>query len=71
VALKLDATGRPTGNLQPVLDDWAAKPSVRPQGAPTGITVDSEGRLWVVEDRNRTLLVVLRDGAVAASTAAR
>jgi len=71
VALKLDATGRPTGNLQPVLDDWAAKPSVRPQGAPTGITVDSEGRLWVVEDRNRTLLVVLRDGAAAASTAAR
>jgi hypothetical protein len=40
---------------------------VRPLGAPTGILVDSAGRLFVVEDRNRTLLMLTRDAARPAS----
>ena len=38
---------------------WNAAAGVRPLGAPTGITVDSAGRLWVVEDRNRTVLMLI------------
>ena len=31
---------------------------VRPEGRPTGATIDSQGRLWVIEDFNRTVLLV-------------
>jgi glucose/arabinose dehydrogenase len=54
VAFSLAAPGQP----QPVLSGWTAQAGVMPLGAPTGIAVDSAGRLWVVEDRHRTLLVV-------------
>jgi len=37
----------------------SAAAGARPLGAPTGITVDSAGRLWVVEDRNRTVLMLI------------
>ena len=33
-------------------------PGIRPQGNPAGATVDHRGWLWIVEDRNRTVLVV-------------
>ena len=36
-------------------------PGLRPQGTPAGITVDRLGRLWIVEDRNRSVLVVAPD----------
>ena len=32
--------------------------ATRPLGAPAGATFDSQGRLWIVEDRNRSLIVV-------------
>ena len=34
---------------------------VRPLGAPTGIAVDSAGRLLIVEDRHKTLLMLSRE----------
>jgi len=61
LAYKLDAQGTPQGTPQPVLQGWDAAPGLRPLGAPTGITLDSQGRLWVVEDRHHTLLVVQPD----------
>ena len=42
---------------------------MRPLGAPAGILIDSAGRLLVVEDRNRTVLMLVRDKAAAASAA--
>ena len=47
--------------------------NVRPLGAPTGVFVDAAGRLFVVEDRNRTLLMLTRDDAApgAAASAAK
>ncbi len=62
VSYALDANGLPTGAPTAWIDGWAAKPGVRPLGAPTGFTVDSAGRMLVVEDRNRTLLMLVRDG---------
>lgn len=59
VAYALDAHGQPQGPPQVVIGGWEAVPGVRPLGAPTGIAVDSAGRLWVVEDRNRSVLVLL------------
>jgi glucose/arabinose dehydrogenase len=61
VSHALNAAGLPQGPPLSVVSDWAARAGVQPQGAPTGITLDSAGRLWIVEDRHRTLLVLLPD----------
>ena len=52
------ADGTPTGPPRPVLAGWAARPGMRPSGRPTGLAIDHDGRLWVVEDFNRTVLLV-------------
>jgi glucose/arabinose dehydrogenase len=73
VSYVLDALGRPSGAPRVWIGGWNAVQGVRPLGAPTGILVDSLGRLFVVEDRNRTLLMLTRNDAApsAASAAAK
>jgi glucose/arabinose dehydrogenase len=61
VSFALDASGRPKGAARLWVDGWTARPGVRPLGAPAGILIDSQGRLLIVEDRNRTLLMLARD----------
>lgn len=58
VGWRLGADGAPQGARQDIVSGWQARPGVRPLGTPAGATVDHLGRLWVVEDRNRTVLVV-------------
>jgi glucose/arabinose dehydrogenase len=58
MAFAVDGAGKITGKGTELLGDWAAKAGVRPQGAPTGLAIDSAGRLFVIEDRNHTILVV-------------
>ena len=67
VSYALDARGRPSGAPRVWIGGWNAVQGVRPLGAPTGIVVDSIGRLFVVEDRNRTLLMLTRDTAAASA----
>lgn len=50
--------GRPTGPRQDLVSGWQPVNGVRPRGTPAGITVDHQNRLWIVEDRNRTVIVV-------------
>jgi glucose/arabinose dehydrogenase len=59
VGYRLDAQGRPQGTPKVWIGGWNAAAGVRPLGAPTGLTVDSAGRLWVVEDRNRSVLMLI------------
>ena len=61
MAFKLDGTGKPSASGSEILGNWTAKTGVRPQGAPTGVTVAADGRLFVLEDRNRTLLMLGRE----------
>ena len=61
VGQPLDAKGRPQGAPTIWVDGWTARASVRPLGAPTGIALDSAGRLLIVEDRHKTLLMLVRD----------
>ena len=61
VSYALDARGRPSGAARSWIGGWAAERSVRPLGAPSGIAVDAAGRLLVVEDRNRTLILLSRE----------
>ena len=56
-----EATGVPRRTPpQWLIDDWGEKPGLRPQGAPVGLTVASDGSVWFVEDANQTVMVMLR-----------
>ena len=69
VSFALDAQGRPSGPARPWIEGWNAARGAHPLGAPAGILVDSAGRLLVVEDRNRTILMLQReDGGASAAT---
>ncbi len=61
VSFGLDTQGRPVGEARPWISGWSAAKGVRPLGAPAGIAIDSLGRMLVVEDRNRTLLMLTRE----------
>ena len=58
VAWRLGADGRPTGAREDLVSGWQAQPGLRPLGTPAGVQFDPEGRLWIVEDRNRSVIVV-------------
>lgn len=61
VSFALDGQGRPVGEARPWISGWSAAKNMRPLGAPAGIAIDSLGRMLVVEDRNRTLLMLTRE----------
>jgi glucose/arabinose dehydrogenase len=60
MAFRLDAAGRVTAPGTELLGNWSAQNGVRPLGAPAGLALDTKGRLFVVEDRNRTILMLGR-----------
>ena len=39
-----------------LISGWHRVDGVRPQGAPVGITVASDGAIWLVEDKNQTII---------------
>ena len=59
VGYAFDAQGRPAGKPVEWLAGWDAQAGLRPLGKPTGMAVDGQGRLLVVEDSNRTVLMML------------
>jgi len=60
VSFTVDAKGHASAPRD-LIGDWSAKPGVRPMGTPAGLTVDGQGRLWIVEDRNRSVLMLGRE----------
>jgi glucose/arabinose dehydrogenase len=58
MAFNSDSQGGIVGKGHVLLGGWTEKKGVRPRGAPTGLTFDHQGRLWVVEDRNKTILML-------------
>jgi Glucose / Sorbosone dehydrogenase len=39
---------------------WVPERGVRPLGSPVGLALAADGSLWFVEDKNRTVMVILR-----------
>ena len=39
-----------------LIGDWHKVTGVRPQGAPVGMTVASDGAIWLAEDKNQTII---------------
>lgn len=58
MAWRFDARHQPTGAPQPLIDGWQAVSGQHPMGAPTDLAQDAQGRLWITEDRNGTLLLL-------------
>ena len=48
-----------------ILDDWALAKGKHPQGAPVAVSLGADGRIWFAEDRNQTIMMLLRPGVVA------
>jgi glucose/arabinose dehydrogenase len=65
VGFARDGKGRPSGQPIQWLSNWDAKPGLRPAGRPTGMGIDHAGRLLVVEDFNRSLLVLMSEAGMA------
>lgn len=59
MAWHFDARHQPTGEAKPLISGWAAQPGRHPMGAPVDLDQDAQGRLWITEDRNGTLLVLV------------
>ena len=53
--------GEKLSRSQVWIGGWTAMPGVRPLGAPTGLAIDAHGRLLVVEDRHKTLLMLTHE----------
>lgn len=45
---------------QELIYDWYAVKSIRPRGAPVGLTIASDGSIFIVEDKNKTILRLSR-----------
>lgn len=61
--------GKPGGQPVEWLTGWTADGKTRPLGRPTGLALNHAGQLMVVEDYNRSLLMLLPDTAATAAPA--
>lgn len=66
------ANGRPIAPVgrQPafpfqLVTGWDERPGLRPRGAPVAISVGAAGQIWFTEDKNRTLMVLMRGQSTA------
>ena len=48
-----------------VVSGWDERQGVRPQGAPVNISVGAAGQIWFTEDKNKTLMVLMRGTSTA------
>jgi hypothetical protein len=46
----------PAAGFTELISEWHKVNGVRPQGAPVGMTVSSDGAIWLVEDKNVTVI---------------
>lgn len=63
-AIEVDGTGLVTSKLQNFVFDWEEKEGVRPEGSPVGMTEARDGKIWLVEDKNKTVMFVARTDVV-------
>lgn len=63
VGFAVDGQGRVSAKPIEWVAGREAVPGQTPVATPAGVSLDAQGHLWVVEDRNRTVLVLLPDAA--------
>jgi Glucose / Sorbosone dehydrogenase len=55
----------PAAPFSELISQWYKVDGVRPQGAPVGMTVASDGAIWLVEDKNQTIIRLDADPTAA------
>ena len=58
----------PAAAFTELIADWHRVNGVRPQGAPVGMTVASDGAIWLVEDKNATIIRIDKAADAKAET---
>jgi glucose/arabinose dehydrogenase len=53
----------PAAAFNELIGEWYKVDGVRPRGAPMGLTVAADGAIWLVEDRNKSILRLDADSA--------
>ena len=53
-------TGRQPAFPFQLVSGWDDRPGLRPRGAPVNISVGAAGQIWFAEDKNRTVMVLMR-----------
>ena len=56
--LDLNLSGFALGEEKNILFGWDAKRGIRPQGSPVGITEAHDGKIWFVEDKNKSIMFI-------------
>jgi len=56
----------PAASYVELISGWHRVSGVRPQGAPVGMTVAADGALWLVEDKNQTIIRIDSEPEAAA-----
>jgi glucose/arabinose dehydrogenase len=51
-----DSTTSPQAQQLELISRWEAVDCTRPKGTPVGITMASDGAIWIIEDKNKTIL---------------
>jgi glucose/arabinose dehydrogenase len=59
-AFQTDAGNAPAAPYEELISGWYRVNGARPQGAPVGITVAADGAIWLVEDKNHTIIRIDR-----------
>ena len=69
VSLDLDSNFIPIeDSLNEIINNWARREGFNPKGAPVGMEVAHDGSLWFVEDKNKTVMVLLKSDHDAHNT---
>ncbi|BAM90983.1 conserved exported hypothetical protein [Bradyrhizobium oligotrophicum S58] len=55
----------PAAAFDEIISGWHRVNGIRPQGAPVGMTTASDGTIWLVEDKNQTVIRIDRTGEAA------
>ncbi|QOZ36486.1 sorbosone dehydrogenase family protein [Bradyrhizobium sp. CCBAU 53421] len=59
-AFETDAGRAPAAPFEELISGWHRVNGARPRGAPVGLTVAADGAIWLVEDKNKTVIRIDR-----------
>jgi glucose/arabinose dehydrogenase len=59
-AFQTDAGNAPAAPYEELISGWYRVNGARPQGAPVGMTVAADGAIWIVEDKNKSVIRIDR-----------
>ncbi|MGJ4894950.1 MULTISPECIES: PQQ-dependent sugar dehydrogenase [unclassified Bradyrhizobium] len=64
-AFQTAAGPAPAAAFDEIITGWHRVNGIRPQGAPVGMTIADDGAIWLVEDKNQTVIRIDRSGEAA------